>query len=39
MPDQSIEFQQHLATMPIAVVVLIADSNRLESLKPLVPDA
>ena len=36
--DQNIEFQQNLATLPLAVVVLIADSNRLESLKPLVPD-
>ena len=36
--DQSIEFQQNLATLPIAVVVMVADSNRLESLEPLVPD-
>jgi len=35
--DQNIEFQQNLATLPIAVVVLVADSNRLESLEPLVP--
>ena len=31
--DQNIEFQQNLKTLPIAVV---ADSNRLESLVPLV---
>ena len=36
--DQNIEFQQNLNTLPIAVVVLVADSNRLESLEPLVPD-
>lgn len=36
--DQNIEFQQNLVTLPIAVVVLVADSNRLESLEPLVPD-
>jgi hypothetical protein len=30
------EFQQKLKTLPIAVVVLVADSNRLESLEPLV---
>jgi hypothetical protein len=36
--DQNIEFQQNLAALPIAVVVLVADSNRLESLEPLVPD-
>ena len=36
--DQNIEFQQSLATLPIAVVVLVAESNRLESLEPLVPE-
>ena len=36
--DQNIEFQQNLAELPVAVVVLVADSNRLESLEPLVPD-
>ena len=36
--DQNLEFQQNLAALPVAVVVLIADSNRLESLEPLVPD-
>ena len=35
--DQNIEFQQNLRDLPIAVVVLIAPSNRLESLEPLVP--
>lgn len=35
--DQNIEFQQNLGTLPIAVVILVADSNRLESLEPLVP--
>ena len=35
--DQSLEFQQNLARLPIAVVVLAAESNRLESLEPLVP--
>ena len=34
--DQNIEFQQNLKTLPIAVVVLVAESNRLESLEPLV---
>ena len=33
--DQNIEFQQNLATLPLAVVVLVAESNRLESLEPL----
>jgi hypothetical protein len=35
--DQNLEFQQNLATLPIAVVVLVATSNRLESLEPLLP--
>ena len=33
--DQNIEFQQNLTTLPIAIVVLVAESNRLESLEPL----
>ena len=36
--DQNIEFQQNLKTLPVAVIVLVAASNRLESLEPLVPD-
>jgi hypothetical protein len=35
--DQNIEFQQNLAKLPVAVVVLVANTNRLESLEPLVP--
>ncbi len=36
--DQNIEFQQNLKTLPVAVVVLAADSNRIESLESLVPN-
>ena len=36
--DQNIEFQQNLRTLPMAVVVLVATSNRIESLELLVPD-
>jgi predicted nuclease of predicted toxin-antitoxin system len=36
--DQNLEFQQNLATLPLAVLVLVGDSNRLESLEPLVPE-
>jgi len=36
--DQNLEFQQNLKALPIAVVVLVAESNRLESLEPLVPN-
>ena len=35
--DQNLEFQQNPTTLPIAVIVLVADSNRLEALEPLVP--
>ena len=35
--DQNIEFQQNLSSLPLAVIVLVAASNRLESLEPLVP--
>jgi hypothetical protein len=36
--DQNIEYQQNLKTPPMAVIVLVANSNRLESLEPLVPE-
>ena len=36
--DQNIEFQQNLAKLPVAVVVLVADTNRLESFEPLVSE-
>ena len=36
--DRNLEFQQNRADLPIPVVVLIAISNRIESLRPLVPE-
>jgi hypothetical protein len=33
--DQNIEYQQNLRMLPIAVIVLIARSNRIEQLRPL----
>lgn len=36
--DQNIEFQQNLKALPMAIVVLVAASNRLESFVPLVAD-
>jgi predicted nuclease of predicted toxin-antitoxin system len=33
--DQNLEYQQNLSALPIAVVVLVARSNRLEQLRPL----
>jgi len=35
--DQNLEHQQNLARFNIAVVVLAAMNNRIESLRPLVP--
>ena len=35
--DGNLEFQQNLAALPIAVLVIEAPSNRLEHLAPLVP--
>lgn len=34
--DGGLEFQQNLSTLPIAVLVLEAESNRMEHLEPLV---
>ncbi len=36
--DRNLEFQQNLAKLPIAVVVLLARKNRLQDLEPLLPD-
>lgn len=36
--DQNLEYQQNPARLPIAVVVLIAANNRIETLRPLIPD-
>jgi hypothetical protein len=36
--DQNLEYQQNLTMLPVSVVVMVASSNRLESLTPLVPD-
>jgi predicted nuclease of predicted toxin-antitoxin system len=36
--DRNLAFQQNVAALPVAVIVLRAKSNRLTDLKPLVPD-
>lgn len=36
--DRNLEYQQNLATLPIAVLVIQAVSNRIQHLEPLVPD-
>lgn len=35
--DQNLEYQQNLDKLPIAVVVVMARSNRIEQLRPLLP--
>lgn len=35
--DRNLQYQQNPATLPLAVIVLIAPSNRIENLRPLVP--
>ena len=36
--DQNLEFQQNLTGLRVAVVVLLAATNRIESLRPLIPN-
>ena len=36
--DRNLEFQQNLSHLPIPVVVLVAVSNRIEALRPLLPE-
>jgi hypothetical protein len=35
--DQNLPYQQNLSTLPMSVVVLAARTNRIEALRPLVP--
>ena len=37
--DKNLEYQQNVGTLPVAVLVLEAVSNRIEHLAPLVPSA
>ena len=36
--DQGFGYQQNANTIPIPVVIMIAQTNRLQDLQPLVPD-
>ena len=36
--DRNLEFQQNLATLPIAVIVLVCSRTRLQNIAPLVPE-
>jgi predicted nuclease of predicted toxin-antitoxin system len=35
--DQNLRYQQNLSALPFAVAVLVAKSNRIETLRPLIP--
>ncbi len=35
--DQNLQYQQNLKGYDIAIIVLVADANRLENLRPLIP--
>ena len=35
--DQGLEYQQNLTSLPLAVVVLRAKTNKIDDLRPLVP--
>jgi len=36
--DQNLQFQQNISALPIAVAVFVARTNKLEALRPLVPE-
>ena len=35
--DQNLQFQQNLIALPLAVVVLVSRTNKIEDLRPLLP--
>jgi hypothetical protein len=36
--DRNVEFQQNLSALPIAVLIVLAKSNRMEDVNPLVAE-
>jgi predicted nuclease of predicted toxin-antitoxin system len=36
--DRNLEFQQNRAGLPIGVIVLVAANNRIDTLRPLIPE-
>lgn len=36
--DQNLEYQQNLSELPLAVAVLVAYNNKLETIRPLLPE-
>ena len=35
--DKGMEYQQNLATLPVAILIVLARSNRMEDLAPAIP--
>ena len=35
--DQNLQYQQNLSTLPVSVAVLVARTNRIQDLRPLIP--
>ena len=35
--DSGVEYEQHLPTLPVAVLILKAKTNKLEDIRPLLP--
>ena len=35
--DKGMEYQQNLASLPVAILIVLASSNRIEDLAPAVP--
>lgn len=35
--DQNLQYQQNLRNLPVAVIVLIAKTNRIQDVRPLIP--
>jgi predicted nuclease of predicted toxin-antitoxin system len=36
--DQNLQFQRNLSALPLTVIVLVSKTNRIEDLRPLIPD-
>lgn len=36
--DSGVEYEQHLPTLPVAVVILRAKTNKLDDIRPLLPE-
>jgi predicted nuclease of predicted toxin-antitoxin system len=36
--DRNVEFQQNLSALPLAILIIRAKSNRMEDVRPLIPN-